>query len=78
MPRIEDPKKYSKTALDKDIAKVEKELELEKSEKALKETGKKKEPNWTLLYVLIAIAFFGLGLLIICTMNFFIHGTFGF
>lgn len=79
MPRIVDPQRYKKDSIDKEIEKVEKEIEKEKEEKALAEGGKKKkkEPNWPLLYVLFAIAFFGLGILVICLMNLAIHGTFG-
>lgn len=38
-------------------------------------TDEKKVP-WSLLYVLIAIAVFGLGLLVIALMNLGIYGTF--
>ena len=81
MPRIKDPKHYESEAASSALE--ESEIDLDKTLKKRKEEEKaekekiKKGPNYTLLYVIFAIIFFFLGILVICLMNLGIHGTFG-
>ncbi|MCR5079221.1 MAG: hypothetical protein K6B65_04835 [Bacilli bacterium] len=77
MPRISDPSKYKKTSQDKEIERLEKEVKKEEEARKASDGKIKKEPKWSVLYVIIAIAVFGLGLLVICLMNLGIHGYFG-
>ncbi len=77
MPRIEDPSKYKKTSHDKEIDRLEKEVEKERKLSQTSNGKIKKEPKWPVLYVIIAIAVFGLGILVICLMNLGLHGYFG-
>lgn len=76
MPRIVDPSKYKKTKIDKEIERLEGKKE-EKVEKKPEQSEKKKRSTFTIIYILVAIAVFGLGLLVICLMNLGLHGYFG-
>lgn len=73
MPKIKDPS----SLLEEKIAEAEKRLSQPSSPppapKPADDKGEKrgkKQPNWPLLYVLFALAFFGLGILIIMLTNF--------
>lgn len=47
-----------------------------KKEKESKAKAPKKEPKWSLIYFFLALIVFGLGLLTIALMNYWIYGTF--
>lgn len=78
MPRIKDPNsKIDESAFEKASIQLEEELQANPSPKKEVEKGyyidkngkKKKEPNWPLLYIVIAILFFGLGIVFIMLTN---------
>jgi|LAHS01.1.fsa_nt_gb uncharacterized protein YqhQ len=77
MPRIRENKQSSEE-LNKqlDAAQEKVSVDLHKEEKEAPAEPKKKEPNWTLWYVVAAIGVFVLGILVICLMNYFIEGKF--
>lgn len=66
MPRITDKDKI--TNLHHEVSLEEKE-EMEAEEKLTPEEKKRQDHHWTLLYIIIAILVFGLGLLVIALMN---------
>lgn len=73
MPKVKDPS----ALIEEKLLVAEEELNKEdspkkeafKKEEPVPEAPKKKEPHWALWYVLIAIAFFGLGILTIMLTN---------
>lgn len=77
MPRIREEKKNSaelNEQLDNANAKVE--VNLHKETPVEREAPQKKEPNWTLWYIAVAVGVFVLGILVICLINYFVEGSF--
>jgi hypothetical protein len=63
------PRAHNKPIHADDLSRQIDEALPQEEEKLDKDGNKKKEPNWPVLYVIIAIAVFGLGLLVISLMN---------
>lgn len=66
MPRVTDKEKI--TDLHHEVS-LEEKAEKEAEEKLSPKEKKRQDRHWTLLYVVIAILVFGLGLLVIALMN---------
>lgn len=77
MPRIREEKKSSAELNEQlDNANAQVEVNLHKDDVSQPKAPEKKEPNWTLWYVVAAVGVFALGILVICLINYFVEGSF--